>query len=386
MLIKANMLIKACVDEMFIIILLIISVVVSARPSPPRYSNGIQKDVAYLNPTPSNPFCGFTRERNTVTVDLVCVRGTIAAVTFAAFGTPSGSCPSYIPSPTCNDPSFLSYARATCVGKPRCTLQSQGDPCPGTVKSIAVVANCSEGPGGYQPRPLPAPSCAVSGLPCPVPVEWPVTWNLTQSTVIQPSSAEYFAPAHPWGLVSLDWSVAARVWFKGNTSNTTCEATLINNCRMLKASGKATFCFIYHNMELALQWLESQRAVMYAPADAAMFLQYTDGAGRKLGRIYNEPQGTYGDQYFWDFREQSAREYFIGSILDVLNDPAVDGTFTDDVTGVPEEHPDVAARINMSAADLADLQYNTQVAGQLLISALALNGKGNWQVSLLSLL
>ena len=55
-------------------------------------------------------------------------------------------------------------------------------------------------------------------------------------------------PKHPWGLISLDWSVANQVWFLGNTSNTTCEATSITGCRMLKAAGLADRCFIYHNV------------------------------------------------------------------------------------------------------------------------------------------
>ena len=40
-----------------------------------------------------------------------------------------------------------------------------------------------------------------------------------------------------------------------------------------------------HNMELALEWLESQRAVMYNPATAGYFLQFTDGKGNKHGKI-----------------------------------------------------------------------------------------------------
>ena len=71
-------------------------------------------------------------------------------------------------------------------------------------------------------------------------------------------------------------------------------------CRRLKASGKASRCFIYHNMELALSWEESQRAVMYDRSKAGYFLQYTDGQGHKNGTIYNEPI-EFGDQFFWDY-------------------------------------------------------------------------------------
>ena len=54
------------------------------------------------------------------------------------------------------------------------------------------------------------------------------------------------------------------------------EATSQENCRRIKAASPLTRCFIYHNMELALQALESQRLVMYDAAYATFFLQYPD--------------------------------------------------------------------------------------------------------------
>ena len=62
-----------------------------------------------------------------------------------------------------------------------------------------------------------------------------------------------------------------------------------------------TRCFIYHNMELAIQSFESQRFIMYNPYLKDYFLRYTDGNGNKIGPIYNERQ-VPGDQFFWDFR------------------------------------------------------------------------------------
>ena len=61
-------------------------------------------------------------------------------------------------------------------------------------------------------------------------------------------------------------------------------------------------------MELALEWLESQRVVMHDPTKAHWFLQYTDGAGHKNGTIYDDylpdPNGHMppGSQYFWCVR------------------------------------------------------------------------------------
>ena len=62
---------------------------------------------------------------------------------------------------------------------------------------------------------MPSPSCALNGTWCPPP-NWAPVWNLTMSTICQPSSADYFLPApdKPWGLISLVWSVASNIWKK----------------------------------------------------------------------------------------------------------------------------------------------------------------------------
>jgi hypothetical protein len=195
-------------------------------------------------------------ERGSVFLSLECVEGVIDDLPFSAFGTPVGFCPNYIHAPSCDSGNFSAYAKATCLGKPNCVLNSSAfpDPCEFHVKSIAVVAHCSSPPGGFSPDqptpytppppgPPPSPSCAANGVPCPVPT-WDVTWNLTQSSVLYGGSSGYFYPAHPWGLVSLDWSAATDVWWTGNVSNSTDEATSRKGCGLMKASGLVTRCFI----------------------------------------------------------------------------------------------------------------------------------------------
>jgi hypothetical protein len=146
----------------------------------------------------------------------------------------------------------------------------------------------------------------------------------------------------------------------------------VEGCRQLKAAGRARLCYINHNMELALEWLESQRAVMHSPDTSGYFLQYPNGT------VYDEPI-TFGSQLFWDYRNSDAAKYFISSVTASLASDAVDGTFTDDVDGVPDEHPDVQARIGMSDVQLAALQWATSEASSALISTLVLAGKYNWQ-------
>merc|ERR1711865_736223 len=222
-------------------------------------------------------------------------------------------------------------------------------------------------------EPFPAPE-----LPAAVVPNWQPNWNLTESTTIQPSGDDYFMPRHPWGLISLDWSVARSIWFANGRNKTNCEAVSVAGCRKLKAAGKAVKCFIYHNMELALEWEESQRKVMYDPSTADYFLQYTDGKGNKNGTIYQEDI-AWGDQFFWDFTNPKAADYFISSVVASLDDPAVDGTFTDDVGGLPQEHVHAMSRINMTAPQLTALQDATTATHTRLVSELIKAGKYNWQ-------
>jgi len=92
----------------------------------------------------------------------------------------------------------------------------------------------------------PNASCATNGLPC-APPTWAPVWELVDSTICQPSAADYFEmPVEkPWGLVSLDWSVARNIWNKNGPHAATIEAVSREGCRMLKANHSATKCFIY---------------------------------------------------------------------------------------------------------------------------------------------
>ena len=139
-------------------------------------------------------------------------------------------------------------------------------------------------------------TCALNHVtdPCPPP-RWEPTYNLTLSTICQPGHApNYFIPPpnEPWGFVSIDWTQASSIWANNSTnkSDSTVEATSITGCQLIKnSSNPNTRCMIYHNMEVALQVMESQRKVMYDPTKKDWWLQYTDGNGNKNGTIYNYP-------------------------------------------------------------------------------------------------
>jgi hypothetical protein len=82
---------------------------------------------------------------------------------------------------------------------------------------------------------------------------------------------------------------------------------------------------------------------------------------------------------FWDFRVADSAAYFVSSVLGSIETDAVDGTYTDDVTGVPAEHPDVASHTNLTAAEVAALQFATQAANMRLIDGAVQAGKYVWQ-------
>jgi hypothetical protein len=222
----------------------------------------------------------------------------------------------------------------------------------------------------------PTASCATNGTRCPPP-NWSPVWNLSLSTICQPGGGTYFVPPvnEPWGLISLDWSVAKSVWDKNGLHNGTIEATSRTGCAMIKAVSPMTKCFIYHNMELALEAMESQRSAMYpgeANYDPALFLRYVNGT------IYNEPGGP-GDQYFWDFRNVKAAQYYTNSVMASISYPETDGTFTDDVSGFPAEHGRGPGNLGMNSSTVGEIQYATSVANAELIEAAVGAGKYVWQ-------
>ena len=89
-------------------------------------------------------------------------------------------------------------------------------------------------------------------------------------------------------------------------------------------------------------------------------------------------RGGPGDQYFWDYRNASARAYYISSVLASIGYPETDGSFTDDVTGLPAEHGAAPGNMKLSAADVAEIQYQTSVTNGELIQQAVNAGKYIW--------
>jgi len=121
--------------------------------------------------------------------------------------------------------------------------------------------------------------------------------------------------------------------------------------------------------------MESQRAAMYPDEplyDPSYFMRYPNGT------IYNEPGGP-GDQFFFNHTNPATRAFFVRSVMGSLSYPEVDGTYTDDVIGLPAEHFNMVRALNLSAADIARHQYATSQTGAALVEATVAAGKYVWQ-------
>jgi len=70
--------------------------------------------------------------------------GQIVDVAFASYGQPTGTCPNFAASSTCNAPDSLQVVKMACVGSSSCTIPMSyfTDPCPGQPKWLAVAVTC----------------------------------------------------------------------------------------------------------------------------------------------------------------------------------------------------------------------------------------------------
>jgi hypothetical protein len=114
------------------------------------------------------------------------------------------------------------------------------------------------------------------------------------------------------------------------------------------------------------------------PAKAPWFLRWPNGTQYTEAEL-SRPHSGFEAQAFWDFRQPAAAAYFVASVLSTMASPAVDGTYADDVSGIPAEHPHVVGNTNLSAAEVLALQQATQAANMALINASVSAGKYVWQ-------
>ncbi|MCU0665309.1 MAG: M66 family metalloprotease [Myxococcota bacterium] len=103
------------------------------------------------------------------TANLSCPSGqVIGSITFASYGTPAGSCPSFSSS-ACHASTSKSKVESLCLNKQNCTVGANnavfGDPCSGTRKKLAVAFTCKDvAPAGQCAQ---AAEGSTANLSCP---------------------------------------------------------------------------------------------------------------------------------------------------------------------------------------------------------------------------
>eukprot|EP00041_Stephanoeca_diplocostata_P008139 m.117954 g.117954 ORF g.117954 m.117954 type:complete len:465 (+) comp17191_c0_seq14:210-1604(+) len=286
------------------------------------------------------------------------------------------------------------------------------------IASAGKEAGC---PFCTRPRPQPetdSPSCALNTTrPCPLP-KWKIQWNLAASTAIGLYNATgYFnaSDAARWGLVSFDWNNARSLWTH-RLEKQGCEESMVEQCRQVKEVNPFTKCFVYRNTELALEWMTSQHEVMDA-SHAGYFLQFQATSNGSVaekcaaagpcvkntssvsgdyccafGSVYAEGN-TYVEksmlstwrQFFWDFRNESLQSWWVNNFILGINGVGssgkwVDGVFSDDCGGLPQEHETAISRMGYSSSEIADIHFNTASTWQLAMNKLVENHGYAWQM------
>jgi|EP01046_Picozoa_sp_COSAG06_P012845 hypothetical protein len=88
-----------------------------------------------------------------------------------------------------------------------------------------------------------------------------------------------------------------------------------------------------------------------------------DRLGTKTRRVDKAFPRTTHRQFFWDFRNTDAQDYWAEKVcLQGAEDSSVSGMFTDDPSGYGAEHPAVQSAVQLSDAEIASLQAGTQQA------------------------
>ena len=122
-------------------------------------------------------------------------------------------------------------------------------------------------------------------------------------------------------------------------------------------------------MQLALEWLESNRAVMdQEHIELGWFLRHPNGSVVNMPRQANSPNGPIGptlNQFFIDWRNPDAAAYFVAAIVNSTLVDGVDATFTD---------YGPVTQFNTTQETIA-FQFATQAAENYLIISLAYHGK-----------
>jgi hypothetical protein len=118
---------------------------------------------------------------------LSCSGSVIQAVTFASFGTPTGSCASGFAKSACDAANTTAIVTAACVGKSSCVIDVAttlfGDPCFDTVKHFDAAVSCSTPLTGAITLTVTVPANAAARVRLPFAGALPAGLRVSESGV-----------------------------------------------------------------------------------------------------------------------------------------------------------------------------------------------------------
>jgi hypothetical protein len=110
----------------------------------------------------TSPFCA--EELNLSTLSMFCASGVINGITFASYGTPTGSCGSWAVNASCNAANSTAIVSAACLGKEFCSVKADtptfGDPCCACARRrcLLLPPSFARRAPAYFPTARPAPA------------------------------------------------------------------------------------------------------------------------------------------------------------------------------------------------------------------------------------
>ena len=264
--------------------------------------------------------------------------GTISAITFASYGTPTGSCGSYATS-ACNAPTSTSVVTSACVGQNTCSIavnnNTFSDPCNGTVKKMYVQATTS------------------------TPTTPTVTFTINAATAItgQPSSSaqtvNYNAAATALSVTATGTGTLTYQWYS-NTSNANTGGASINGANSASYTPLTTtagtlyyYCVVTSSCGTATSNVSGGVTVnAITPAISVMVGTYTyNGNGQGPTAVTGN---TGNGAITWSYTGSGCTNYSASATL-----PSAGGTYTATAT--------VAANGNYGAATSAATAFTIAI-------------------------
>ncbi len=231
---------------------------------------------------------------------LSCPSGqTIKTISFASWGTPSGTCPNFVKG-TCHASTSQSKVLSLCLNKPSCSVEADnavfGDPCSGIGKKLAIVYTC--GTGGVTDNCPDDPNKTEPGqCGCGV----PEGSCGTNPNILLSHIGGYQGPTSAGGFVpnnyNAGFSVYVAAWslwktYPGNNSQTGLYGT------WMSAQLDNPPNDFYSDIEGGLGWWSNTRFPTVAPkfimgGVALNFSAIANGPGAGGGE-WDNPRGKYG--------------------------------------------------------------------------------------------